>query len=92
MVASGRWQKWLQPDERGQTFEALAPARRDWLLQTGARYIWTEPAVLAARQQLYAHLAPVLPDPHGYVVDRIAAAIDQYINHFNLFAALKRLG
>jgi len=92
VVASGRWKKWLQPAERRLEFDALDPARRDWLLQTGARYIWTEPAVLAARQKLYAHLAPVLPDPHGYVVDRIAAAIDRYINHFNLFSALEVLG
>ncbi len=88
VVASGRWKKWLQPDERGLDFEALTPARRDWLLQTGARYIWTEPSVVAARQQLYARLTPALPDPHGYVVDRIALAIDRYINHFNLFGAL----
>jgi D-tagatose-1,6-bisphosphate aldolase subunit GatZ/KbaZ len=92
VVASGRWKKWLQPDERGLDFEALTPARRDWLLQTGARYIWTEPAVLAARQRLYARLAPALPDPHGYVVDRIAASIDRYINHFNLFDSLEVLG
>jgi D-tagatose-1,6-bisphosphate aldolase subunit GatZ/KbaZ len=92
VVASGRWKKWLQPQERGLEFDALDATRRDWLLQTGARYIWTEPAVLAARERLYAHLAPVLPDPHGYVVDRIAAAIDRYINHFNLFAALELLG
>jgi len=92
VVASGRWKKWLQPDEAGLDFGALTPARRDWLLQTGARYIWTEPEVLAARQRLYDRLAPVMPDPHGYVVDRIAASIDRYINHFNLFGSLEVLG
>jgi D-tagatose-1,6-bisphosphate aldolase subunit GatZ/KbaZ len=92
VVASERWKKWLQAEERGLAFEALSPVRRGWLLQTGARYIWTEPTVKAARQQLYAHLAPVLPDPQGYVVDRIAAAMDRYINHFNLFGSLEVLG
>ncbi len=88
VVASGRWQKWLHAEERGQPFAALAPARRDWLVQTGARYMWTQPEVQAARQQLYQNLAAAMPDPHGYVVDRIAAAIDRYINRFNLFSSL----
>jgi D-tagatose-1,6-bisphosphate aldolase subunit GatZ/KbaZ len=91
VIASGRWKKWLQPGELGLEFEALTPARRDWLLQTGARYIWTQPAVLAARAQLYQNLAGVLPDPSGYVVDRIAAAIDRYLLHFNLVGALEKL-
>ena len=92
VVTSGRWQKWLQPEERGLDFGALTPLRRDWLLQTGARYVWTAPAVLAARQTLYAHLAQALPDPNGYVVDRIALAIDRYIDRFNLFGSLEVLG
>jgi len=52
VVASNRWQKWLQPDELGQEFAALSPARRRWLAQTGARYVWTAPSVVAARRQL----------------------------------------
>jgi D-tagatose-1,6-bisphosphate aldolase subunit GatZ/KbaZ len=92
VIASGRWQKWLQPAERGLDFSGLTPDRRDWLLQTGARYVWAQPAVVAARQELYAHLAPVLPDPDGYVVDRIALAIDRYLNRFNLFGSLEALG
>jgi D-tagatose-1,6-bisphosphate aldolase subunit GatZ/KbaZ len=92
VIASGRWKKWLQADEHGQTFEALAPARRDWLVQTGARYIWTQPTVQVARLRLYQNLAAVMPDPHSYVIDRIAVAIDRYFNRFNLFSALDVLG
>ena len=84
---SNRWQKWLQPDERSRGFGELAPARRNWLVQTGARYIWTDPGVLAARQQLYANLAPYLPDPHQVVVRAIARAIDAYVDAFGLFDA-----
>ncbi|GAB4455707.1 MAG: hypothetical protein Kow00120_25190 [Anaerolineae bacterium] len=88
VVDSGRWQKWLQPEEAGLDFEALSPARRAWLAQTGARYIWTAPPVVAARDRLYANLRPAMPDPHRYVVERIVAAIDRYITKFNLFDAL----
>jgi D-tagatose-1,6-bisphosphate aldolase subunit GatZ/KbaZ len=86
--ASGRWKKWLQPEEHGRDFNDLTPERRAWLAQTGARYVWTSPAVLSARQQLYANLAHVLADPHAYVVDRIACSIDKYINSFHLFDSL----
>jgi tagatose-1,6-bisphosphate aldolase non-catalytic subunit AgaZ/GatZ len=86
---SGRWMKWLQPEERGVEFASLAPARREWLVQTGARYIWTQPSVQERRQRLYKNLMTVLPDPHGYVVDRIVQAMDRYINAFGLFNAIK---
>ena len=88
VIDSGRWKKWLQPDEQGKDFQDLALERRAWLTQTGARYIWTNPAVQEARQQLYANLKIVMPDPHGYVVNHIVASIDRYINAFNLFASI----
>jgi tagatose-1,6-bisphosphate aldolase non-catalytic subunit AgaZ/GatZ len=89
---SNRWQKWLQADERGVAFSELAPARRTWLVQTGARYIWTDGAVQAARRKLYANLAPLLPDPHQLVVQRIAQAIDAYATAFGLFNSNALLG
>jgi tagatose-1,6-bisphosphate aldolase non-catalytic subunit AgaZ/GatZ len=89
---SNRWQKWLQPEERGVAFAELEAARRRWLVQTGARYIWTDAQVQAARRQLYANLAAILPDPHQYVVQRIARAIDAYVNAFALFNANRLLG
>jgi hypothetical protein len=92
VVASGRWKKWLQPDEVGSPFEALAPERRAWLAQTGARYIWTAPWVVEARRRLYDNLRPAMRDPHGYVVARIADAIDRYITAFNLFDSLTLFG
>jgi len=91
VISSGRWEKWLQREERGLDFAALSPARREWLIQTGSRYIWSDPGVQAARQRLYKNLKKVLPDPHAYVVDRIVSAIDRYINHFNLFDSMQIL-
>ena len=91
VVASGRWKKWLLPEENGLDFTQLSPERRDWLRQTGARYIWTDPAVLVAREQLYQNVSPLMPDPHGYVVDRIARVMDKYIVAFHLFNSLALL-
>ncbi|MCL4829544.1 MAG: class II D-tagatose-bisphosphate aldolase, non-catalytic subunit [Caldilinea sp.] len=87
VVASNRWQKWLQPDEVGKRFVDLTPARRRWLAQTGARYVWTAPTVLAARQTLYQNLALVAADPHAYVVESVARSIEHYVDAFNLYDA-----
>jgi D-tagatose-1,6-bisphosphate aldolase subunit GatZ/KbaZ len=84
VIGSGRWLKWLQPAEKGLTFGDLAATRKEWLLQTGSRYIWTALDVQAARRQLYENLLPVLPDPHQYVVDAIGRSIEKYIRSFNL--------
>jgi len=85
--ASNRWQKWLQPDEQGKALDELTPARREWLLKTGARYIWTDSSVVAARQRLYDNLRPIMGDPHQYVVEWIARAVERYIVAFHLFNA-----
>ena len=91
VLESNRWQKWLQPDERDFAFADLSPERRTWLVRTGARYIWIDPQVLDARRRLYANLGAVMPDPNQYVVERIAASIDHYVNRFNLFDANRLL-
>lgn len=87
VLASGRWRKWLEPAEEGVPWPELDPERRSWLAQTGARYIWTDPRVLSARQALYDQLRPALSDPHQFVVERIAASMEKYITHFHLFDA-----
>ena len=88
VIDSGRWQKWLQPDERGRDFHALSAERQLWLAQTGARYIWMHASVVTARDRLYENLSQVMPDPHAYVVDRITRAMDKYVNAFGLFDAV----
>ncbi len=88
VVDSGRWQKWLLPDEQGKPFRELSPERRTWLVQTGSRYVWTQPSVTAARATLYRNLSAVHPDPHQVVVDRIARVIEKYVVAFHLFDSL----
>lgn len=91
VVDSGRWKKWLEPAEQGREFSALTPERRDWLTQTGARYVWTAPAVLASRVRLYENLSPAMPDPNAYVVERIVGVLDRYVQAFHLFDSLTLL-
>jgi D-tagatose-1,6-bisphosphate aldolase subunit GatZ/KbaZ len=91
VVGSGRWRKWLQPDEP-EVFEKLSANRRQWLVTSGARYVWTQPQVVESRSRLYENLTPVMGDPHGWVVARIAASIEKYVRAFNLFGSAKLLG
>jgi len=91
VVDSKRWQKWLLPDEVGRAFDELAPARQEWLVATGARYIWTHREVLAARQRLYDNVRAELSDPHAFVVERIAQNIQVYVDAFNLKDSLDML-
>jgi D-tagatose-1,6-bisphosphate aldolase subunit GatZ/KbaZ len=74
-------------DSQG-VWDGLTPERRSWLTQTGARYIWTAPPVLAARETLYRNLSPVIADPHRIVVDRIARSMEKYVVAFHLFDSL----
>jgi D-tagatose-1,6-bisphosphate aldolase subunit GatZ/KbaZ len=91
VVGSGRWRKWLQPDEP-EEFDKLSAERQRWLVTSGARYVWTQPQVVESRSRLYENLTPVMGDPHGWVVDRIAASIEKYVRAFNLFGSAELLG
>jgi len=84
VVESGRWKKWLQPDERGKEFHDLPADRREWLVKTGCRYIWTNDKVAEARRSLYANLDSEGIDGEKRVVDAIAEVMAKYIDKFNL--------
>ena len=92
VIESGRWKKWLQPDEKDIAFEDLSDNRKEWLLQTGSRYIWTNHQVETARKKLYNNLMGEISDPHGYVVERIEYIIENYIKAFNLQDSIDDLG
>ncbi len=91
LVDSGRWKRWLLPDEQGKPFDALSAERRDWLTQTGCRYVWTTPVVRTARAALYGNLAAAGIDADKRVVDAVAAVITGYIEKFNLAGLQSRL-
>ena len=88
VIRSGRWEKWLHHDETGKAFNQLSAERQSWLLKTGARYIWTDRAVLTSRKQLYANVKRDGFDPHGFVVNRITQQILKYCRAFNLYGTV----
>jgi D-tagatose-1,6-bisphosphate aldolase subunit GatZ/KbaZ len=84
VIQSGRWKKWLQPDEDAGNFEHIPLERQQWLISTGCRYIWQNAEVLAARAHLYYNL-----ESHGIlaeeiVLSNIECAMDKYFAAFNL--------
>lgn len=91
VVASGRWEKWRQSDEMGKPFPELSPERREWLVRTGCRYIWTDPGVLAARGNLYANLRKAGMDADSHVLEAIIRVMDKYFEKFNLKNTLVRI-
>lgn len=84
VIASGRWMKWLQEGEIGLEFHEIDNDRRLWLLQTGARYMWSDPKVQQARSRLYSNLKSITPDPHRIVVESVLLSIEKYIEAFHL--------
>ena len=82
--ASHRWEKWLHEDEKALDLPELTPERQDWIVATCCRYIWQQPAPLAARTQLYANLERVGIDAEEVVLGRIERDMDKYFRAFNL--------
>ena len=81
---SHRWEKWLHEDEKGKDLAELTPERQDWIIATCCRYIWQQPAPLAARGTLYANLTRVGVDAEEIVLGRIERDMDKYFRAFNL--------
>ena len=81
---SHRWEKWLHEDEKGKDLHELTEARQDWIVATCCRYIWQQPAPLAARGSLYANLTRLGVDPEQIVLGRIERDMDKYFRAFNL--------
>jgi tagatose-1,6-bisphosphate aldolase non-catalytic subunit AgaZ/GatZ len=90
VVDSGRWKKWLAPNEQGTAFDALPPERQRWLVDTGSRYVWSNPTVRAARGQLYENVA-AYRDAEAYVLWRLKTAILRYMHAFNLVGLTEKL-
>lgn len=79
------WKKFapdnLDDDERASFIEEN---RRNIATCVG-RYVFTDPAVVDAREQLYETIETHTEiDPDEYVVDSVQSAIDRYVDAFNL--------
>jgi tagatose-1,6-bisphosphate aldolase non-catalytic subunit AgaZ/GatZ len=83
VVDSGRWTKWLHDEEEGKAFHELDESRKQWLVRTGSRYIWTKNPVQEARLRLYDNLDEHR-DAEAFVVWRVKTSIMKYYHAFNL--------
>ncbi len=83
VIQSGRWKKWLQKDESDQ-FYTNPPERQEWLIKTGCRYVWEDPAVISVRAKLYHNVKFNGIDPESIVESKIESAMDKYFYNFNL--------
>lgn len=90
VVESGRWRKWLRPEEEEQAFDTLPEDRRRWLVETGSRYVWTQDRVADARRVLYDHVSP-FRDAQAFVEWRLKTTILSYMHAFNLINLSDRL-
>ena len=82
VINSGRWEKWLLCDEKN--FDSLSEERKDWILQTSCRYIWTNPDVNHAKLKLYNNLELNGIDAEDWILMKIESSIDKYYRAFNL--------
>ncbi len=84
VIRSGRWKKWLQPDENPDDFYSNSFERQEWLVKTGCRYIWEDPEVRAVRLHLYNNLSKCGIEAATIVESSIESAMDKYFYRFNL--------
>ncbi|MFB6099263.1 MAG: class II D-tagatose-bisphosphate aldolase non-catalytic subunit [Salinibacter sp.] len=90
VVESGRWTKWLHSSEEDCSFKELPDDRQRWLVDTGSRYVWSQPDVKAARVRLYENVASYR-DAEAFVLWRLKTAILHYMHAFNLVGLTDRL-
>jgi D-tagatose-1,6-bisphosphate aldolase subunit GatZ/KbaZ len=84
VIASNRWMKWLLAGESVHDFYYNSPARQEWLVKTGCRYIWENAEVIAARSRLYRNLQYNGIDAEIIVLSMIEKSMDKYFHKFNL--------
>ena len=90
VLTSNRWQKWLQKDEVYTDFHNLEQSRKEWLMRTCSRYIWTHTEVLEKRKKLYENLAEYR-EADEYVKWHIKKSMHKYFHNFNLINFNDRL-
>lgn len=85
-LESGRWKKWLLPEEDDLTEADIikSPEKVRQVTQVCGHYVFDQPEVAQAREQVYHSLkeSGLVPDPERHVIDAVKAAMDKYIEAF----------
>ena len=82
VIDSGRWKKWLR--EREKDLDSISVSRKEWIIKTSARYIWTVPEVKCAQEILFRNLVLNGIDGEAIVLLTVEKAIDKYFRDFDL--------
>ncbi len=90
VIKSGRWKKWLHGDEKD--FDSLNRQRRQWIIKTSCRYVWAQPEVRCAQEELYRNLELNGIDAENWVLVNIEKNMDKYFRAFNLVNINEKLG
>jgi len=90
VLKSGRWKKWLHGDEKD--FDSLNRQRRQWIVKTSCRYVWAQPEVRCAQEELYRNLELNGIDAENWVLVNIEKSMDKYFRAFNLVNINEKLG
>jgi len=89
VLKSGRWRKWLKDGEKD--FNQLNSERKQWIVKTSCRYVWTQPEVKNAQEKLYRNLKLNGIDAENWVIMKIEESMDKYFRAFNLIDINERL-
>lgn len=89
VLDSGRWKKWLLPGEND--FNKIDKKRKEWIIKTGARYIWADPDVRSCQQKLFKNLSLNGINGENMVLENIGKGMDKYFREFNLLDLNQRL-
>ena len=86
---SGRWKKWLEKGEKD--FDSLDKERKEFIVKTSCSYVWANPEVKAAQNDLYRNMSGNGIDADSWVLMNIEAGMDKYFREFNLIGLDKKI-
>lgn len=92
-VEDGTWKKFAPDDLDSDDRAAFVEENRRNIATCVGRYVFTDPNVVDAREQLYDTIETHTEiDPEEYVVDSVQRAIGRYVEAFNLQGSATVLG
>ena len=74
VLNSGRWKKWLRGNEKD--FKSLSKERKEWIIKTGARYVWSFPEVKCSQNLLYKNMSINGIDAENFILINIEKSMD----------------
>ena len=84
-VRDAPWQKFAPDHLTTENEDAYAEEQKRNIAYCVGRYVFNDPAVASAREQLFANIRDNTDvDPHAHVVEQVQETIHRYVTAFNL--------